>query len=358
MDSEHTILVTGAGGFIGGWLVEMIHLGGVARVRAGVRSWAGAARLGRLPLDVILCDVLDPAQIAEALAGVDCVIHCAYGSEQVTVQGTMNMLAAARRAGTGRFVYISTTEVYGHASGHVDESHPLRTNLSAYGDAKVAAEEACWEYQRQGLPLTVIRPSIVYGPFGRTWTVDLAARLLSGRWDLLAGQGEGICNLVYVADLARAILLAARHPAAVGQAFNVRGPEPLTWNQYFARYNAALRLPELGVRPPSAARRRALLLTPVRGLGKVALAHFRSPLKTISQRSSPVRRLLKSVETSLKTTPRLVDLSLYSRQAHYPATRAKTLLGWQPRHSVAEGLDLTVRWLDQVGLLERVGPEI
>jgi nucleoside-diphosphate-sugar epimerase len=350
---KDTILVTGSSGFIGGWLVETLHLSDSANVRAGIRSWMSAARLGRFPLDIVLCDVMDVEQIAQAMAGVTCVIHCAYGSREVTVQGTKNMLDVARRIGVQRFVHISTTEVYGNPTGEIDETFPLQYTGNSYGDSKIEAEELCWEHYKQGLPVTVIRPSIVYGPFGRTWTIELAGKLQSGRWGILKGCGEGICNLVYVADLVSGILIAACHPSAVGEAFNLRGPETITWNQYFQRFNAVLRLPELQVRDPEEARRRAILMEPVRALGKFGLEHFQGPLKAISQRSRPIKGLLQSVEASIKTTPRSVELSLFNRQAHYVSTKAEKLLGYKPRFDVSSGLKLTVRWLDHVGLVDQ-----
>ena len=96
--SRDTILVTGAGGFIGCRVVEFLHLSGWASPRAGVRRWSSAARLGRLPVDIIQCNVTDPAQVATAVEGVDAIVHCAVGDRSVTVDGTRNLLEAAQRS--------------------------------------------------------------------------------------------------------------------------------------------------------------------------------------------------------------------------------------------------------------------
>lgn len=353
MDSEDTILVTGAGGFIGGWLAETLHLRGRAKVRAGIRSWMSAARLARFPMDIVLCDVMDPQQINRALDGVTCVIHCAYGPREVTVQGTQNMLDAALRSRVRRFVHVSTCDVYGYARGEIDEMFPLQDAGTDYSVSKIEAEKLCWVYHDQGLPVTVIRPPIVYGPFCRTWTIELATRLQSGRWGLLKGYGEGTCNLLYIADLVAGVLLAARHPGAVGEAFNLNGPEAMTWNQYWRKFNLALGLPELRERDVLESRQRAALMQPIRVGGKFALKHGQAILKQISQRSSLVNRWLRSTERAIKMTPSPVELRLFNRQAYYAATKAQRLLGYQPRFDLDRGLELTVDWLAHAGLVDQ-----
>src|SRR5690242_10684133 len=84
---KETILVTGATGFIGGWLVEAICLGSFAEVRAGIKSWSRAARLSRFPVKVVPCDVMDKEQITQGMCGVTHVIHCATGSREDIIQG-------------------------------------------------------------------------------------------------------------------------------------------------------------------------------------------------------------------------------------------------------------------------------
>jgi len=359
MAARETFLITGANGFIGGWLAETLHLRDGVPVRAGMRSWSRAVRLARFGLQPVLLDVMKPEQIAAALAadgsvdpGALRVIHTAYSSPRVTVEGTRNMLEAALRAGVARFVYISTTEVYGTPRGQVDETHPLTPTGNEYGDSKIEAERLCWEYGEKGLPVTVVRPTIVYGPFGRTWTVEMAAKLQSGNWGVFEGYGQGICNLVYVSDLVEGILLAARHPAAAGQAFNLSGPEPITWNDYFARFNAAMGLPPLHTIEPNRTRLRATLMSPVRSAARVAKNRYEKPLRRLANKFRPAKEAMLSAEKSIRSTPRFEDLELYNRDALYLTHKARELLGYRPRFGVDAGLELTVAWLKNVGLVE------
>jgi nucleoside-diphosphate-sugar epimerase len=353
MTGKETILVTGSGGFIGGWIVETLHLSNTANARAGIRSWSSAARLSRFPVEIVLCDVMDKESIARAMTGASRVIHCVSGSSEAIIQGTANILNVALAQKVTRFVHLSTTEVYGNVGGKIDETFPFQSAGNPYGDAKIEAERLCWEYYKNGLPVIVIRPPIVYGPFSRDWTVGFAKRLQSGNWGIFKGYGEGICNLVYVGDLVSGILLAARYDRAVGEAFNLVGPESITWNQYFQKFNAALGLPELRVIDPAKARLRAAAMDPIRSLGKYVLKHYSAPLRKISQGNRRARGLMQNADRTLKTNPRTSELALYNRDALYLATKARDMLGYQPVFDLDRGLDLSVRWLSNVGLVER-----
>jgi len=349
---NETILVTGAGGFIGGWLVEALHLRGRRGVRAGIRKWASAVRLGRFPVEVVLCDVLDREAIARAIRGVTCVIHCVSGSKEGIVQGTGNMLDMALEEGVERFVHLSTAEIYGDVSGEIDETFPHQDTGDVYAHSKIEAEKLCWQAYEKGLPVSVLRPSIVYGPFSKDWTMRFAQNLQSGNWGIFKGYGEGICNLIYVADLVQAVLLACTHEKAVGEAFNLKGPDSVTWNEYFRRFNAALGLPELTLIAPGSAKLRTSVMEPVRYLAKFALSHFEGPLRGISQRFRYAKTLMKSAERSIKTTPRPAELSLFNRRAVYVTTKAQKMLGYTPMFDLDTGLEMTVRWLVHLRLVD------
>jgi nucleoside-diphosphate-sugar epimerase len=196
----------------------------------------------------------------------------------------------------------------------------------------------------------IIRPSIVYGPFSKDWTVRLALSLQSGNWGIFKGIGEGICNLIYISDLVSGVLLASRHEAAIGEAFNMVGPELVTWNQYFQRFNDAMRLPELPIINPSRLRRRSRLMVPVRASAKFVLAHFAGSLKKISQKSRIAKGIMQSFEKRMRTSPRWHEFSLYNRKATYIGKKAEDLLGFRPNFDVETGLNFSVEWLNHLGL--------
>ncbi len=342
--ARETILVTGAGGFIGGRLVETLTLGGAARVRPALRRWSSAARIARFPVEPVLCDITRPEQIEPALEGVDAVVHCAVGEPEVTVEGTRKLLAACLERGVRRVVYLSTVEVYGDAAGEVEESAPL-SPCDAYGESKVAAEEVCREAQAQGLEVSVLRPAIVYGPFSRWWTERFAERLGSGQWRLFEGFGDGRCNLVYIDDLISAILACLSRPEAAGEAFNVNGPDRVSWNEYVEALNQELGLPPLVRSRQRSTWLKSAALWPVRKAAEIAVRHFEPLIFHIYERFPVTRGLIRRTELSLRTTPAAQELDLYQRGASYPTTKAAELLGWRPGVDMRRGLTLSRQWL-------------
>lgn len=354
MSNDKTILVTGATGFIGGRLVETLYLSGSANVRAGIRRWSSAARIARFPCEVRLCDVLDKKQIAQAMAGTTAIVHCAVGGREVIIQGTKNMLDVALRLGIERFVHLSTAEVYGNVSGKVDEAFPYQYTGNEYADSKIEAEKLCWEFSAKGVPVTVLRPSIVYGPFSETWTVGFAERLQSGNWGIFEDYGEGICNLVYVDDLVSGILLAVNHKNAVREAFNINGPEKITWNQYFQSFSDALGMPKLCEIPAARSRLKSAVRDRISSFARYFLDRFDDTIMDIYMRGGVVKKAMKQVKNSLNTTPSAAELqNLYSRDALYVTSRAQDMLGYEPKFGLDVGLRMSVLWLDHHGFLRQ-----
>lgn len=346
--AEPTVLVTGAGGFIGGRVVEVLHLSDRARPRAALRRWASAPRIARFGVDMVLCDVLDRRQLNAALEGVDAVVHCAVGGAEENPLAVRTLLTAAREHGVRRVVCLSTAEVYGDAGGEIDETHPCRP-VNDYGRSKLEAEDVCRELGASGIEVVILRPSIVYGPFSRWWTERFADRLLSGRWGLYKGYGEGLCNLIYVDDLVGAIWRALTVPVAAGQTFNVNGPERITWNQYVLALNQGLGLPPLSVIDPRRIKLRSLLLAPLRKSAEIGMAHFGLLVFKVYERFGFTRGFLRGAEKSLRTTPAAQELELYSRTGFYLADKAAEVLGWKPRFDLERGVGLSCQWLRHHG---------
>ena len=269
------------------------------------------------------------------------------GSKDVTIKGTQNLLNSALQKGIQRFVHISSSAVYGKAKGIVKEDIQLHGDTE-YATAKIEAEKLCWEFCQKGLPVTILRPSIVYGPFGKVWTMYYADRLLSGNWGIFEGYGEGICNLIYVKDLVNAVLLSIDNDRAIGQAFNINGSENITWNQYFRAFNNKLGLPELKVIKKNKTKFSSTLMEPIRQMQSIVMSNFGELIMSIYMNSGPIKNSLKNMKLKLNTTPSLKELNeLFSLDAKYVNTKANTFLDFKPEFNLDFGLEQSVLWLKQ-----------
>ncbi len=241
------VLVTGATGFLGGRVVEKLFRERGAAVRALVRDLPRAVRIARFPVELVHGDVSDSAAVRDAATGCDVIVHCAFGNRgdrdekhRINVEGTRNVLAAALSTGVQRVVHISTVMVYGlDTPATLDERDARAYCGDAYADSKLDAEEVVFRfYADHGVPVTVLQPTAIYGPFGVQWTERVIEQLQSKRVPLIDG-GEGILNVVYIDDAADAVLLAAETPEAVGEAFLVSG-EPVTYKKFYGAFERIL----------------------------------------------------------------------------------------------------------------------
>jgi nucleoside-diphosphate-sugar epimerase len=151
-----------------------------------------------------------------------------------------------------------------------------------------------------------------------------------------------------VHDVARYAIAALHAKGADGEAFNINGPEVVSWNEYFRRFNDGLGLPPLEPRPPRNAQLMARLTQPVRVAGKIALKRFSPQLVWLSQKSDRAKHLLKETELTLRCTPNEDELRLFGLDAVYPTTKAERVFGFPPRVDIAAGLAMTVAWLRHI----------
>ncbi|WP_051212209.1 NAD-dependent epimerase/dehydratase family protein [Rubritepida flocculans] len=292
------VLVTGGHGFIG--------RAACARLAAGHSVRAASRRSG--------LDVTRPETLPPALAGVEAVVHAAVEGRASIVEGTANLLAAARAAGVRRFVHLSSVAVYGAAEGAVREDTPRAPGDSAYGRWKAEAEalvEAVTDFE-----VVILRPALVYGPGDPLWIGRMARRLALGALGPLGAAGEGLADLVHVRDVAEAIALALTGPPGL---YNLGGPAPVTWNEYLARLAAGLGLAPRPLSPAELAWRARLAL----------------PVKALARALPPLAPLLPA---ALRESPGAGELALFRRRARYPWEKAEAALGWAPRIGLDEGL--------------------
>jgi len=237
------VLVTGADGFIGSHLTELLVEKGL-EVRAftfynSFNSWGW---LDSLPqsimnsVEVFAGDIRDPNGVREAIKGCQAVFHLAaliaipfsYHSPDsyvdTNIKGTLNVLQAARDLGTERVLVTSTSEVYGTAKYvPIDENHPYQ-GQSPYSATKIGADRLAESFYRSfGLPVTIVRPFNTYGPrqSARAVIPTIITQLLSGKKEIKLGSLTPTRDFNYVKDTANGFYEIFQSEKAVGEEINI-----------------------------------------------------------------------------------------------------------------------------------------
>ncbi len=237
------ILVTGADGFIGSHLAEELVLQGY-KVKAFVyyNSFNSWGWLDTLPADIIqeieifTGDVRDPFCVKEAVKGCDSIFHLAaliaipysYYSPQsyveTNINGTLNVLQAAKELKIKRVLVTSTSEVYGTAlQVPINESHP-RQGQSPYSATKIGADALADSFFRSfNLPVTIVRPFNTYGPrqSARAVIPTIITQLLSGLNEIKLGALYPTRDLVFVKDTAKAFIEIFKQETLIGEEVNI-----------------------------------------------------------------------------------------------------------------------------------------
>lgn len=307
-----TVLVTGAGGFIGSHLVERLAALG-ARTRAFVRynsagSWGWLDESeAKDDIRVYLGDLRDPDSLKPAIQGVDVVFHLgaliaipySYHAPlsyvRTNVEGTLNVLQLARHENVRRFVHTSTSEVYGSARYvPIDENHPLR-GQSPYAASKIGADQMAAAFHMSfGLPVSIVRPFNTYGPrqSARAVIPTIITQAMT-RKDIRLGHTAPTRDFNFVSDTVEGFLRAAESHRAVGETIN------------------------LGSRKEVSIRKLAEIV--LRLMGKKARVARDRP--RVRPRGSEVDRLCAD------------------------NTKARRLLGWRPAVALESGLQKTIDWV-------------
>jgi nucleoside-diphosphate-sugar epimerase len=344
------VFVTGAGGFLGGWFVEALHLQGRHRVLAGLNSWASAARIARFPIDFVQANLLDMPSIDRALEGVDAVIHCAFSENNaLSVQATRNLFEAVRKQGIRRLIHISSIAVYGNASGHVDEETTPIGTITNYGFGKQQTESVAQEFAGPDLAVSVIRPTVIYGPFSTSWTLPAINRIRSGKWRHLGSRGEGKANLVYAGDVVKLAEFLLDREVEPFSVYNCNGPEIPTWNEYYERMSEAM---GFGLSQPEhgSVALKVLVRRPVRVAGKYVLKYHRDLLTGMAARSHLFIDTLRKVEEDLRLRLNDSEMALFGNGTTYSIDKIKQL-GFTPRTGLDRGISYSVEWAKAVGLI-------
>ena len=314
------LLVTGSSGFIGGRLTSRLASLGLP-VRATSRRSPARVPDGA---EFLPADIGDRDSLSRLLDGVRCVVNVAGqlgdpGAKvrdhiRANVEGPLNLIEEAATSGCERFVHVSTVGLLGGTGPRpAPEDAPPRP-VSLYERTKWQGEVAVLEAGRRlAMPVTVIRPALVYGP-GDRHLLPLF-RAVRSPFCVLIGGGRAMTHPVHVDDVVEALRITALSPEPVEGVYHIAGERPVSFRELLAGIAAAV-----GVRPPR-------LSVPS------GAAHLAAAAAEIAFRPFGLKPPLTRQQVSALTTDRVFDIS-----------RARQRLGWRPLVSLEEGLALTVEW--------------
>jgi len=318
------VLVTGAGGFIGSHLTErLLELGATVKALVhynalGTWGWLDKSPV-RHDIEVIAGDVCDRDSVRQAMQGTEIVFHLAaliaipysYHAPasyiRTNIEGTLNVLQAARELGIERLVQTSTSEVYGTARYvPIDEVHPLQ-GQSPYSASKIGADKLAEAFHLSfGLPVVTVRPFNTFGPRQSTRAVipTIITQCLNGNQKIRLGSLHPTRDFNYVSNTVNGFIMAAVTASAIGQTVNL-------------------------------------------GSGyEISIGDLAQLIANLTGHSI----VIETDEQRLRPEQSEVDRLLANN------TLASNLLGWEPTVSLEEGLKLTMAWLEEH--MEKYRPEL
>ncbi len=326
------VLVTGASGYTGTVLVKKLVAQG-ASVRAIARKSSNLSPFEGLPVEWIHGDVFDPTTVAEAVNGVEYVIHvaAAYREAKITdetyhkvhIESTKLLAHAVLGSPTfKRFVHVSTVGVH----GHIDEPPADETYRFSPGDIyqRTKAEAELWIREfaaANNFPISVVRPAAIYGPGDKR--LLKVFKMASKPFFPLFGRGQGLYHLIHVDDLTDIFILAALHPAAAGEAFIAGNSSP--------------------------SRLQDIARTIADEIGNKGMRFVRFPAWPLFLAADLCEAICKPLGVEPPIYRRRV--AFFTKDRAFNTSKLQRLLGYTNRIGVDEGLRSTARWYRGAGWL-------
>lgn len=258
------VLVTGAAGFLGGHLIDMLIERG-DEVRAMVRPVEDASYLRTLSgVEIVNGDLINAASLKRAVKSVERVYNVGaktgpWGPENVyraiNIYGLADLVHAAMDAGVQRIVHTSSITVYGHhLQGIVTEDHAYHAEDNPYSRTKIAGEKLIADLVTdQGAPIVTVRPAWIYGPRDTASFAKYVSRVESGKF-FFVGSGENIVPTVYVRDVAQGLIKAGdAGNEVIGQIYTLANDERVTQEKYLNTIADALQMPHVSLQVPFSA---------------------------------------------------------------------------------------------------------
>jgi nucleoside-diphosphate-sugar epimerase len=317
------VLVTGANGFIGSHLVEKL-VRSETKVRCLVRRTSDLRWLKGLPVEVAYGDCVDKDSLSSAVAGVDCVFHLAGATKvkreedffAINGGGTENLIRACldHNPRMKKFVYLSSQAASGPCvEGRMKTESDPNLPISSYGKSKRMGEEAVLDH-RSHIPVTILRPSAVYGPRDRLFLYLL--KLIAKRIEFSPLWVVQWISMCFVSDLVESLVKSGRTGAGDGEIFFISDGRRYRMEEITDAFSAAMRTRTFRLRVPGCL---------IRGMGVVS--------ERISYFTDQPCFLTRGKAKELLEKNWTCDI-----------TKAKSMLDYRPTIDLFQGTEITVDW--------------
>jgi len=329
------VLVTGATGFIGRRLVQVLLDVG-AEVSVILRSNHGAKALKASNVNVLVGHLSDRPFLAQALSEQTVLFHLAYdmrasGRENLDLFNAL--LETVEASGLERIVHASSMVVYDHWPGdRIDENAAItRTGLEDYRDVKIVMEEALMAGSKAA---AILQPGIVHGPGSAMWTDGPRAALRRGA--VILPDPPGLCPAIHVDDVIQAALRAAILPDLAQERFILKGQGAPTWGDFYEAHRTAIGDGEVKFEPLQALEARLPPAAPPTGTPPAPplAARISQVLRQIIGRDrfeAIVRSVVRPLSRKGPTYPDRAMLRLYAANAVISDAETQKRLGYKPR---------------------------
>ncbi|NNF27489.1 MAG: NAD(P)-dependent oxidoreductase [Gemmatimonadetes bacterium] len=324
-------LVTGGTGFTGSHLVRRLLEEGHEVVVLDNQPGLFAEELQSLGAEVVIGSITDQELLDRLTEGCDYVQHLAAAFRKinvpkkvywdVNVEGTRKVLESAKKHGVKRVVYCSTQGVHGHVEHPPgDEDSPIEPE-DYYQYTKWEGERVCHEYMAEGMEISIVRPTAIYGPGDPGRFLLLFKMSKDGRF-LMFGDGKTTYHPVYIDNLVDLFILAAEHPAAVGRTYLGADAHYYTLNDLVKAVGRAMGI-------------------------DVKIWHL--PFRPLWLAAVVVEAVCWPLRISPPLFRRRVD---WFRQVRaFKIDRAREELGYEAKVGIDEGLSETYKWYIEEGYL-------
>jgi len=335
MKSSTKILITGAAGFIGSHLVELLLEQGepLSRLKLFIPNNESLGNLPDRKFDIVRGDIRDKQAVKKATEGVDAVYHLAaridfdgktyQDYKDVNVDGTWNLLDACKKNNLQKFVFFSSIGVFGMPAdvGDIEgwnESHP-KTYSNYYGQSKWEGEKVVMQaFEKWNIPYAIVRPASVYGPREKGPTLGLYKTIKNNQF-MIIGNGKNLMHYVFVKDLVKGARLAQLSKQKKGD-YILAGPQPTPFKEVAGCVAESIGKTLLGINIPKSI---ALPVSYVLdAMGKVV--GVKSPL-------------FPSRVRTMTTT------------YYYDIHKAKNEIRYDPQIDFCKGAEITGKWYQQNG---------